>query len=565
MQNKILLSLILSLGLIFTSCDPEMDDSPSIGTPPSEEDLSFTVTQNPDDEFEYIFENTSTAEGLTPYWIVGGSRKTGNVVTHRFPMPGEYDIELTISNKGGSATITDQIETEETDWDFLASPEMVLLSGGLEADGGKTWVLDSLSWGHIGVGPAGSIGLEWWAAGALEKEGVEVLYPDQMVFDIIDLVFELHNDGESYVKDFRAEDDPAYSNPEERDSDYKVDFEPNPGNWDLSYDEESDTWYLTIIPSDGPLFPIFDVGAVDNRYEVLTLEENKLELVATDAYEGNAWHLKFIPEGYVLPVATFDVNVEDGAGENETLISLKDLEMPEGETFDNFKVDFGNENIKESTNPDAALSNIYMRAGTYAVTVTVNTSAGEFVESLSIDVENNHSDYEEFLIPGMVIYNNFTDIQMAPVEGEDCEVTIVDNPKREYPNRAATVAHYRKDGPPWANAFMHLPVGYRFDITERSTFRLLVYGEAGQEVLMNLENTDLAEPWLTNVEDIYTIQQDETWEIAEFDMSHADAEFKSNYYNVLRIFTGAGVEGEEFTLYFDQLEGPHVEGIKSAN
>ncbi|ASB50626.1 PKD domain-containing protein [Alkalitalea saponilacus] len=575
MKKNIILGFVMVMAFSFFGCDPELGDSPSIGNPPTEEQLGFVVEQDATDPFRYHFKNESSVTGIAS-WVLGGTRRTGDNVSIRFPMPGEHEISLTVSTRGGSASKTTTLTTEDTDWDFLASPEMVLLSGGIEAESGKSWVLDSLTWGHLGVGPAGSNGLDWWGAGPLDKADVLVLYEDVMNFNIVGLEFNLHNNGASYVKDYRASD-PAFSNPEERDTDYKVDFTPSPAEWTL--EQEGGEWYLVFVPSEGPIFPIFDVGAVDNRYRVITLEENKLELVALGS-DGNAWHYKFIPQGYVRPVATFEIGLEAGTNPNEYHVGLSDLIIPEGANFQRFTVNFGDGTVESSNDPEAVITHSYMRRATYNVVVTLVTSIGEFTHSTSINVEDHHPDYEEFIINDFVLYNNFSDVAMVPFGGEDIAITIVDNPLRQYPNRTSKVAHYRKENSEWGNAYMQLPSGYRFDIREISTFRMMVYGKAGQAVLLKLENTDLGgDAWTTGTELIYTIQNDNTWEIATFDFEGvpasfdwhggyapdvtADNRYNHNYYNIIRIMCNPGVGDGVHEFYFDELYGPHVEGIKS--
>ena len=88
------------------------------------------------------------------------------------------------------------------------------------------------------------------------------------------------------------------------------------------------------------------------------------------------------------------------------------------------------------------------------------------------------------------MYVDNSEIQLSPVLGENCDVTVVDNPDRIYPNKGSKVFHYSKTDQAWANAYMKLPAGYRFDLRSRSTFKLMAYGKVGDEVLLKLENTD---------------------------------------------------------------------------
>ena len=568
--------------MLMTACEPQEMDDYALGAAPDPGQLDFTITRDAADEFKYVFENTSSIVGV-PSWNLGGTKKTGEKVTQRFPLPGEYEITLTYATRGGAATISKTLTTEDTDYSFFESEELTAISGGVDALEGKTWVLDSLSAGHLGVGPAGSPGLEWWAAAPLAKQPVRVLYDDRITFKLVGFEFIYENNGQSYVKDFRSSD-PAYSNAEQRDTDYKVDFNPAGASWDLS--EEDGTWMLTLVPTTTPIFPMFDVGAVDNRYRVLTLEQNKLELVAIGG-DGNAWHYKLIPEGYVPPQIEMEATLTETGEANTYSVALNVLNVPSGESVNTMTVDFGDGTVHQAVDAGAVVSNTYMRQGSYPVTVTVNTSLGDIVKSLTAEVAANHPDYEPFLLDAMVTYNDFSEVSMSPMQvdlaGGSASINIVDNPDRTYPNKSSKVLHFVKENTEWANAYMQLPAGYRFDLRQRHTFKVMVYGNAGDQVLLKLENTDRGgNAWQTGTADlIYTIQQNNTWEVAEFDLAGVgagwdwtgdiftadvttDDNFSRDFYNVVRIMINPGNNTGVFEVYLDELAGPHVEGLKSA-
>ena len=155
------------------------------------------------------------------------------------------------------------------------------------------------------------------------------------------------------------------------------------------------------------------------------------------------------------------------------------------------------------------------------ITGVLTTSSGDISFSKEQIVAANHPDYVPFLLDAVVMYNDFSETSMAPMAGEDCDVTIVGNPSVIYPNRSSKVAFYSKSAKEWANANMKLPNGGRFNLTLKHTFRVKVYGKAGDKVLLKLENTDLGgNAWQTGTSDlIYTIKATNTWEQAEFDFS----------------------------------------------
>jgi hypothetical protein len=181
----------------------------------------------------------------------------------------------------------------------------------------------------------------------------------------------------------------------------------------------------------------------------------------------------------------------------------------------------------------------------------------------------------------MITYNDFSEVQVFPVLGQDCSVTIVDNPSKIYPNKSTKVAYYTKSNNQWANAYMQLNAGYRFDLRLQQIFKVYVYGKAGDQILLKLENTDKGgNAWQTGTYDlIYTIQKDNTWEVAEYDFNGVgagwdwtgdiftsniitDDRFNHDFYNVVRIMCNPGNGSGTHSFYFDDLSGPHVEGIQ---
>lgn len=576
------IAMLMAAVLLF-GCEPKEFDKSDLGSngAPADEQMSFTITPGAD-EFHFILENNTPVSGVnTIKWNTGnGSTLQGNKVVAYYPLPGTYEVTLTITaNNGSSNSKVDEIEQTETDYEFLASPILTALTGGADAVDGKTWVVDSLASGHFGIGPATGSGLEWWAANPLQKT-LSGAYDDEFTFKLVDFVFEFKNNGDSYVKDYRKSD-PNYSNPVEVDGvDCRVSYTPEASaTWAMV---EKDGINYIVLSSAKPSFFGFDYGG-SYEYRIDEITETNISM-STIGGDGNRWYNKLILKGYKKPVVTFETQIAATANENEWAVNLANVVIPEGISVNGYTVDFGDGSDVYSTEDyNATISHTYMRKGTYPVTVTVLGSNENAVDIQSITVENYHSEYEIFLLDFMVMYVDNSEVEMAPVAGQDCGVSVVDNPERIYPNKGSKVFHYRKENQQWANAFMQLPAGYRFDLTKTSVFKMMVRGKAGQNVLLKLENTDKGgNAWQTGTYDlIYTIQQDDTWEVAEFDFTGVgagwdwtgdqftsdittDARFNEGFYNVIRIMCNPGVGEGVHEFYFDDLAGPHVEGLKSA-
>lgn len=565
---------LLALLFVMFACEPQMGDKPDIGAAPSDDQLDFTINPGTTD-FQFVITNTSTVTGIASWDFGNGSKSSKAEAIATYPLPGTYTVTMTLVTKGGTAHKSKTVTQTKTDYSIFTDPQFIFLSGGVAVPGGKTWALDSLAQGHLGVGPAGTNGLQWWSASPLAKSRVKVLYDDLLNFKVVGFSATYTNHGKSYVKDFRKAD-PAYSNPTQNDVDYMVDFTPAPGTWFI--EKIGNKSYLTL-KSAKPLFPIFDVGAVDGKYEILKLEENLLELLATGS-DGNAWHYQLIPQGYVKPTITFTQNAIIGT-DNDVACSITAYSIPTGQSVTNVKWNFGDGSAEVTTaTKDDVVHHTFMRAGTYTVTAKVNTSLGELTKTKTVVLASNNSAYVPFLLNMMVVYNDFSENKTFPVAGQDCSVTIVDNPSVVYPNKSTKVAYYTKTNNQYANAFMKLNPGYRFDLRLQHIFKVLVYGKAGDVILLKLENTDKGgNAWQTGTYDVkYTIQQSNKWEVAEFNFSGVgagwswtgdintsdivtDTRFNNNFYNVIRIMCNPGNGNGTFSFYFDDLSGPHVEGI----
>ncbi|PWE00150.1 PKD domain-containing protein [Marinilabilia rubra] len=571
---------------LLLGCEPEEFDKSSLGLEgaPTDEQMDFTVTPG-DDAFHFNLQNNTPVSGVASIeWNLGnGTVLKGNSVEAYYPVPGVYDLTLTITaNNGESNSKVQEVEQTETDYDFLDSPVLNMLTGGADAAEGKTWVVDSLAAGHFGIGPPDGVGTEWWAAQPLQKTNSGA-YDDEFTFKMVEFVFEYKNNGDSYVKDFRVDGDAVaeYTNPVPVDgTDYRVNYTPSAATWSVV--EKDGVNYLQLT-STKPSFFGFDYGG-SYEYRIDEITETSISM-STIGGDGNRWYNKLILKGYEKPVVTYQTVIAETEEENEWSVNLDNVNIPDGISVNGYTVDFGDgSDVLTTEDYNATLSHVYMRKGTYPVTITVLASNEEVVDNQSITVENYHSEYEPFLLDQMVMYVDNSEVQMAPVLGQDCEVTVVDNPERIYPNKGVKVFHYRKENQQWANAYMELPAGYRFNLTNSSVFRIMVRGKAGQEILMKLENTDKGDnAWQTGTYDlIYTIQADDTWEVAEFDFAGVgagfdwtgdqftsdvttDPNFNQGFYNVIRIMCNPGVGEGVHEFYFDDLEGPHVEGLKSAS
>ncbi len=295
--------------LLFSACDPQEFDKSSLDMTiaPSAENISFTVTPGTDD-FHFTLTNDTPFEGIySVVWTLGnGTVLKGNEVTAYYPLPGVYDLTLSIvSTNGESISKIMEFEQTETDYSFLDSPTINALTGGASNVDGITWVVDSLEAGHFGIGPVDGVGTEWWAAQPLQKTGSGA-YDDEFTFKLVEFVLEFNNNGDSYVKDFQK-DNVNYSNPVEVDgTDCRVNYTTATATWSLVTKADGD--YL-VLSSSKPAFFGFDYGGT-YEYRIDVINENEIYM-STIGGDGNRWYNKLIRKGYVRPIVEKPLEAND--------------------------------------------------------------------------------------------------------------------------------------------------------------------------------------------------------------------------------------------------------------
>jgi PKD repeat protein len=283
-MNKYILLLLLSV-LVFGACKKVR---PTLGDPPKAQDATFVAT--PSDSNANIIELSANNSSLVCRWDFGnGMKGEGPIVSAVYPYAGTYTITLTVFNKGGSRSSTQQVVIAQTDLSLLDNPFYNKLTGGANGPGYKTWVIDSVLSGHFGVGPDPESPLgatpEWWAAGANEKPGCG-LYNDKYVFHLNAFKFDMITNGDVYVHNSLAASFPGS-------------FQ-NLGDFTAPYADQMDkSWNLvegpenTITLSNGA-FLGFYTGV--NTYRILELTDSTMYLQYGHHAGGLNWYLKLKTE-----------------------------------------------------------------------------------------------------------------------------------------------------------------------------------------------------------------------------------------------------------------------------
>jgi PKD repeat protein len=324
------LYLLIATFILFAlqACDKY---DPQLGDPPTAADASFSFAPSADND--NIIEFTASNPDIILKWDLGnGTTATGAEVTGVYPNQGTYTVKLTVFARGGSASSTQEVVIDQTDFTLLDNPVYNMLTGGTSGPGFKTWHIDSLVQGHFGVGPDPESALgpipEYYSAGANDKAAVG-LYDDRFTFHLSGFQFDMVNNGNVYVHNSLSADFPGS-------------FQ-NQGDYTAPYtDQTNESWVLTegadtTITVSGSSFIGMYSGV--REYRIIQISDTSLWL-QYGHHDGTLhWYLKLIPDGFVSG---------GGGGPNGTTTLPLDFEgtAPDMTTF-------GNSTVSVVANPDA--------------------------------------------------------------------------------------------------------------------------------------------------------------------------------------------------------------------
>ncbi|WP_439183844.1 PKD domain-containing protein [Carboxylicivirga taeanensis] len=312
----------LMAAFLLLACDPQEFDKPDLNmsTPPNEEDLSFTVAPG-DDEFHFVLTSTTETKGVNGIsWDFGnGGKATGQQVIANYNLPGEYEVVMTITGGNGASVSTKKVvEQTETNYALFENPIVLALTGGIENPTGHTWVVDSTSKWHFGVGAAfddsGNVLNEpnWWGATSLAKTG-HYIYDDEFTFImdefkyIIDTKGATHanNDGGAAEAGLAA----GYYTSNIWNDNFDMDVTTDDaarGDLQWGFKEVDGKSYITLSSQSGVIG--YDDGLA-REYEVLDWNENYFFLRTTNGEA--ARYNKIIRKGYVPPVIEKPLETND--------------------------------------------------------------------------------------------------------------------------------------------------------------------------------------------------------------------------------------------------------------
>jgi len=272
-HKSIILYLLLSLVFIQFSCEPQTDDIPSIGELPSAEISVQAVDAN-----NYIFSVSNLQNGFLYNWDLGnGTLSNLMTVEGYFGFPGEYPVQLIVSGKGGSTTITHNLNITTGDPAIFQNEDFLLLTGyNLETNQStRVWVWDQEA-GASAVGPPvwgesnynDPIDVSWWAsdAGGFATMGC---YNDEYSFKLNKQMEYINNCNGDFLFNWAWANELLGANQGEYE-DAAFPYEPATSSWSLTYDEFGNK--ILSLSNDGFL----GMAAGQHVYQILELTENVL-------------------------------------------------------------------------------------------------------------------------------------------------------------------------------------------------------------------------------------------------------------------------------------------------
>ncbi|MBR3989708.1 MAG: hypothetical protein IKI85_04085 [Bacteroidales bacterium] len=243
------------------------------------------------------------SKAVIPIWLFQNKdgefteRKAQNGLKRIFATAGDYKVRMKIMNASGITPdyVEKTFHIDNTIANF--GKFITFLAGGTAADNTKDWHVDGETAGHMGCGPAGTAGLEWWSAAANDKAAFGV-YEDMVTFGGDGAyAYDPGEDGGVYVnKDITVS--PFVEQKGDATEDFVALVDPQTATYSFEY--QGNDLYL-VLP-EKTLFPYIDNDDfwAEPEFKVLSITRETLELVHDNG--DIAWHflLTSKPAAYVF-------------------------------------------------------------------------------------------------------------------------------------------------------------------------------------------------------------------------------------------------------------------------
>ena len=281
------LGVTLLLAGIISACSPEKITHPSEAGIPSATQIEPVISV--DQEINQVtFALPAGTKGLIPVWLF--QDKTGdwtqysaqNGLKKIFTTAGDYSVRMHLMNSNGMSPdfVQKTFHIDNTIMNF--DKYNTMLTGGSQ----KEWRIDNSVAGHMGCGPSGTSGTEWWSANPDDKKDWGV-YDNRMTFVLEGNVYQFDPGaaGTIYVNT-GISSEPYGSHNTNDGNDYLYPVEAQTAEW--SWEVDGEDLYL-ILPAN-TYWPYYaNVDFIANpRFKVESISTKSADLVIDNGEI--AWH-----------------------------------------------------------------------------------------------------------------------------------------------------------------------------------------------------------------------------------------------------------------------------------
>jgi hypothetical protein len=286
--------------IALTACTEETFDTVNKAGIPNASDYNIVVTV--DQETNQFKLNIDNPIGVYPVWKI--YTKENPVIATRdgysdiIVPAGDYEVEMQVGNRHGisEGVRTATIHIENTKIDFAPYIR------NLTDNASKEWHIAGDQQNHLGCGPSGTDGLEWWQAGPGAKEA-EGVYANKMIFKDAQktqgglYTYDPGASGTIYVNT-GITDLPPYSdyNPKKTDPESSLDYcAPAEIQADRDFELVAEGADLMLVLPKGTLFGYIPNMEIYNepKFKVYSITRNKIELSCDNG--AIAWHYILAP------------------------------------------------------------------------------------------------------------------------------------------------------------------------------------------------------------------------------------------------------------------------------
>ena len=301
------LGVTLLLAGIISACSPEKITHPSEAGIPSATQIEPVISV--DQEINQVtFALPAGTKGLIPVWLF--QDKTGdwtqysaqNGLKKIFTTAGDYSVRMHLMNSNGMFPdfVQKTFHIDNTIMNF--DKYNTMLTGGSQ----KEWRIDNSVAGHMGCGPSGTSGTEWWSANPDDKKDWGV-YDNRMTFVLEGNVYQFDPGaaGTIYVNT-GISSEPYGSHNTNDGNDYLYPVEAQTAEW--SWEVDGEDLYL-ILPAN-TYWPYYaNVDFIANpRFKVESISTKSADLVIDNGEI--AWHFTITSGAAEVKFNGFNYNHE---------------------------------------------------------------------------------------------------------------------------------------------------------------------------------------------------------------------------------------------------------------